>query len=59
MTGFLPLSNPREPIPFEIERLTGINDGMVMDEPPVEEVLPGFWTSAVLQSWWPTMRPLI
>ena len=34
--------NPREPIPFEIERLTGINDGMVMDEPPVEEVLPRF-----------------
>ena len=34
--------NPGEPIPFEIERLTGINDGMVMDEPPVEEVLPRF-----------------
>ena len=34
--------NPREPIPFEIERLTGINDGMVMDEPPVEKVLPRF-----------------
>ena len=34
--------NPREPIPFEIEKLTGIRDDMVMDAPPVEEVLPQF-----------------
>ena len=34
--------NPKVPIPFEIEKLTSINDGMVMNEPPVEEVLPRF-----------------
>ncbi len=34
--------NPKLPIPFEIEKLTGINDGMVMNEPSVEEVLPKF-----------------
>ncbi len=34
--------NPREPIPFEIERLTGINDEMVMDAPVIEEILPDF-----------------
>ncbi|MCM1189505.1 MAG: PolC-type DNA polymerase III [bacterium] len=34
--------NPRVPIPFEIEKLTGIRDEMVADAPPVEEVLPAF-----------------
>ena len=34
--------NPRTPIPFEIEKLTGISDEMVMEEPPIEEVLPRF-----------------
>ena len=34
--------NPREPIPFEIEKLTGINDEMVMHAPGIEEVLPRF-----------------
>ncbi len=34
--------NPDVPIPFEIEKLTGINDSMVMDAPPIEEVLPNF-----------------
>ena len=34
--------NPREPIPFEIERLTGINDDMVCREPGIEEILPQF-----------------
>ncbi len=34
--------NPREPIPFEIEKLTGINDEMVMNVPGIEEVLPRF-----------------
>ena len=34
--------NPRVPIPFRIEQLTGINDGMVMDAPGIEEVLPKF-----------------
>ena len=34
--------NPKVPIPFEIEKLTGINDEMVMDAPAIEEVLPRF-----------------
>ncbi len=34
--------NPQTPIPYEIENLTGINDGMVMDAPVIEAVLPEF-----------------
>ena len=34
--------NPNVPIPFEIEKLTGINDSMVMDAETIEEVLPRF-----------------
>ena len=34
--------NPRIPIPFRIEQLTSINDNMVADAPPIEEVLPRF-----------------
>ena len=34
--------NPQVPIPFEIEKLTGIRDDMVMDAPLIEEVLPQF-----------------
>ena len=34
--------NPEVPIPFEIERLTGINDAMVMNAATVETVLPQF-----------------
>ena len=34
--------NPNEPIPFEIEQLTGINDSMVLDAPRIEAVLPEF-----------------
>ncbi len=34
--------NPRVPIPFEIEKLTSINDEMVQDAPEIEEVLPAF-----------------
>ena len=52
--------NPRTPIPFEIEKLTGISDEMVMEEPPIEEILPRFlkfWRGA--PSWWPTTRASI
>ncbi len=34
--------NPKVPIPFEIEKLTGIRDDMVQDAPLIEEVLPQF-----------------
>ena len=34
--------NPKEPIPFRIEQLTGINDSMVKDAPEIEAVLPEF-----------------
>ncbi len=34
--------NPHMPIPFKIEKLTGINDEMVLEEPDIQEVLPKF-----------------
>jgi len=34
--------NPQCPIPYEIVKLTGITDEMVMDAPVIEEVLPTF-----------------
>ena len=34
--------NPQTPIPFEIEKLTGIRDDMVCDSPVIEEILPQF-----------------
>ena len=34
--------NPRIPIPFRITQLTSITDAMVLDAPPIEEVLPQF-----------------
>ena len=34
--------NPERPIPFEIEKLTGIHDGMVEDAKVIEDILPEF-----------------
>ncbi len=34
--------NPDVPIPFEIEKLTGIRDDMVVDAPQIDEILPQF-----------------
>ncbi len=34
--------NPQTPIPYEIEKVTNINDSMVIDAPPIEKVLPEF-----------------
>ena len=34
--------NPQIPIPFEIEKLTGIDDSMVVGKPEIQEVLPQF-----------------
>ena len=36
--------NPDVPIPYEIEKLTGIHDGLVVDAPMIEQVLPEFLT---------------
>ncbi len=43
VTGrFSTFVNPRVPIPFKIENLTGINDNMVLEAPGIETVLPEF-----------------
>ena len=34
--------NPKRPIPFEITKLTGITDEMVLDAPDIETILPRF-----------------
>ena len=34
--------NPKVPIPYRIEQLTGISDQMVMEAPAIEEILPTF-----------------
>ncbi len=39
---FSSLVNPGRPIPYEVQRLTGINNAMVADAPTVEELLPSF-----------------
>ncbi|MCR4649108.1 MAG: PolC-type DNA polymerase III [Lachnospiraceae bacterium] len=40
--SFSAFVNPHVPIPYEIEKLTGIHDNMVCDAPDISEVLPKF-----------------
>lgn len=40
--SFQSLIDPRRPIPSAIAHLTGIDDMMVSDQPPIEQVLPAF-----------------
>ncbi len=43
ITGrFSEFVNPKIPIPFRIQQLTSINDSMVAEAPPIEEILPKF-----------------
>ena len=51
--------NPQVPIPFKIENLTGINDGMVMDAPVIGTVLPQFMEFCEGQLWLPIMQDSI
>ena len=41
--NFSKFVNPKIPIPFRIEKLTGINDSMVMEAEPIEKILPEFF----------------
>ncbi|MEG0805212.1 MAG: PolC-type DNA polymerase III [Lachnospiraceae bacterium] len=41
-SSFSSFVNPEVPIPFKIEKLTGINDDMLLSAPTIEQILPDF-----------------
>lgn len=42
MDRFSTFVNPKIPIPYNIEQLTGIDDSMVVDADTIENILPEF-----------------
>ncbi|MEG0369611.1 MAG: PolC-type DNA polymerase III, partial [Hungatella sp.] len=43
--------NPDVPIPFQIEKLTGINDNMVLQAPKIDQILPEFLAFGEGAAW--------
>ncbi|MEG0688121.1 MAG: PolC-type DNA polymerase III, partial [Hungatella sp.] len=43
--------NPDVPIPFQIEKLTGINDNMVLQAPKIDQILPEFLAFCEGAAW--------
>ena len=51
--------NPERPIPFNITKLTSIDDNMVAGSPNIDVILPKFLNFAVIVLWSHIMHRLI